>query len=728
MERDDRGRTLLYVAARRGRADLLRRALDACKGAGVNLANRAGKTPLHAAAVCGDAECVEMLFYRDASVDARDDNERTPLWAACRRGNAEAVACLCRLGADPNAQDASLVPPLVCAAAHGEDGAVHALLTSARGRVRVDEREMLGCTALWAAAEGGELEAATTLLGAGADPDARNAFGRPPLVAAAVRGHAEMCVALIADGADANLADDDGETACYVAAFENKVSALKALLKVAPDLDPDAVNAEGNTPLIGACWAGNPEAVRTLLEHGARLTGRSIDLERANEDGRTALIAACWRGEHACARLLLDAGARVDATDLDGRSALWAAARAGDAVSVKMLLSRGADPSAFDRRRDAFSAGAGVASCTPLFAAVWQEEHDAAEALLAGGADPFVGDAEGRTPMSLVNSGDDAHAEHTRRIRELLLDRCEEIEADPKTLRRAKATRERRDAEQRRRGEEARAARAREAERAENEHAERRRELREVNAAFDALRVASEENRRAQQAVAFAENPRLNVRRPKATKPRDKKEGAPEQEKDARGDAAEKVSGGAQTANGNPAIIDPGAPPSRAEAQRLEARANAARLEARAAVARLAAADEIGGDGATRRARGLTAADLAGRLSTACLPRKSVTARLSEVSGSRRGSFDRRSLDYSGRESETRRRPGGDRAGARDSFATLRDEIRRKSLVVDEIPAIGEGEDGGEDEGDEGDEGDGAFGNVREARPRLDTLEVLGSE
>ena len=110
---------MLYVAARRGRADLLRRALDACKGAGVNLANRAGKTPLHAAAVCGDAECVEMLFYRDASVDARDDNERTPLWAACRRGNAEAVACLCRLGADPNAQDASLVPPLVCAAAHG---------------------------------------------------------------------------------------------------------------------------------------------------------------------------------------------------------------------------------------------------------------------------------------------------------------------------------------------------------------------------------------------------------------------------------------------------------------------------------------------------------------------------------------------------------------------------------------------------------------------------------
>ena len=120
-----------------------------------------------------------------------------------------------------------------------------------------------------------------------------------------------MCVALIADGADANLADDDGETACYVAAFENKVPALKALLKVAPDLDPDAVNAEGNTPLIGACWAGNPEAVRTLLEHGARLTGRSIDLERANEDGRTALIAACWRGEHACARLLLDGRLRT---------------------------------------------------------------------------------------------------------------------------------------------------------------------------------------------------------------------------------------------------------------------------------------------------------------------------------------------------------------------------------------------------------------------------------
>ena len=87
-----------------------------------------------------------------------------------------------------------------------------------------------------------------------------------------------------------------------------------------------------------------------------------------------------------------------------------------------------------DARRDAFSAGAGVATCTPLFAAVWQEEHDAVMALLRSGADPSVGDGEGRSPLSLVECGSADHSENTRRIRAALVNAVIQSEKSPETL------------------------------------------------------------------------------------------------------------------------------------------------------------------------------------------------------------------------------------------------------------------------------------------------------
>jgi hypothetical protein len=244
-------------------------------------------------------------------------------------------------------------------------------------------------------------------MSAGADTNVPNKFGRTALIAAAMQGNTELCLALMATGADVNLGDEDGETALYVAAFENKAETVEALLTAARG-NINQGNKEKNTPLIGACWQGNAEAVAALLT-------KHPDMEEVNEDGRTALIASCWRGNHACTKLLLKAGALVDTVDNDGRSALWAAARAGDGISIELCVAHGGDLKRMDARRDAFSAGAGVAACTPLFAAVWQEETAAVTALLVAGADPILGDSEGRAPIDVVSSGGT-----TKVIRELL--------------------------------------------------------------------------------------------------------------------------------------------------------------------------------------------------------------------------------------------------------------------------------------------------------------------
>lgn len=49
-------------------------------------------------------------------------------------------------------------------------------------------------------------------------------------------------------------------------------------------------------------------------------------------------------------------------------------------------------------------AGAGVASCTPLFAATWCGMTNAAKVMLEEGADPKLGDSEKRTPMDIAET------------------------------------------------------------------------------------------------------------------------------------------------------------------------------------------------------------------------------------------------------------------------------------------------------------------------------------
>ena len=511
-ETDERGRTLLYVACRKGDARFARRALELSSGDTVNFTNVAGKHALYAAAAGGDEHVVELVIKAGAALEKKDRQGRSPLWAACYHLRPSAVARLLCLGADPSARDGDGTTPLIAAAAaeggggernaRGEKRAalerraretVTAALTfSDPDALDLEHREWLaGCTALWAACASGSVGVALELIAAGADVDAKNAHGRTPLLAAALGGHCEIVLALVAAGANIDAADDEGETPLYAAAFENHPTTVAALVAAGADVDggePETITkagsgsfdedrkerlaedrndtkelrgdeendaAAGNVrferltpeeketpetpsprrfagrhpPLVGACWRGNAAAVAAMLADGP---GRRPDLERVTSDGRTALAASCWRGEHACARLLLAAGAEVDHADADGRTALWAAARAGDATSVRLCVERGGDVDRKDARREAFSAGAGVATCTPLFAAVWQEEHDAVRALLDAGADPRAGDGEGRAPLSLVDRGSADHTDNTRRIREMLLDAVAKVEKSEK--------------------------------------------------------------------------------------------------------------------------------------------------------------------------------------------------------------------------------------------------------------------------------------------------------
>jgi len=106
-------------------------------------------------------------------------------------------------------------------------------------------------------------------------------------------------------------------------------------------VDPNTVDAQGNTLLILAAREGHRDAVATLLKYRPKLAHR-------NSAGDTALMLAVLKGHADVVDLLLDAGAPVNH---DGWTPLMYAAFEGRADLADRLLQRGADVNALAPNR-----------------------------------------------------------------------------------------------------------------------------------------------------------------------------------------------------------------------------------------------------------------------------------------------------------------------------------------------------------------------------------------
>jgi ankyrin repeat protein len=145
------------------------------------------------------------------------------------------------------------------------------------------------------------LEFIKFLLDHGADPNARakdNTLtrtiftmqwffeaGSTPFIRAAQSSDVEVMKLLLKYGADAMLKTDFGDTALTAAAgigwvegvtYEHSAKANVETVKLLLDLglDPNAANADGRTPLMGAALKGRSEVVQVLVDHGAQLDQR----------------------------------------------------------------------------------------------------------------------------------------------------------------------------------------------------------------------------------------------------------------------------------------------------------------------------------------------------------------------------------------------------------------------------------------------------------------------
>lgn len=336
--------------------------------------------------------------------------------------------------------------PLVDAVKNRDAVAVRDLLKQQPGLVNIAQVD--GTTALHWATDHDDVATAGMLLRAGANAKAANRYGVTPLYSAAVSGNAAMIELLLKAGADANTQLPEGETALMTAARTGKVDAMRMLLAHGANVNAKE-RWKNQTALMWAAHEGNADAVKVLLEVGANINDRSIF-------GWTPLLFAARQGQVATIAALVAGGANVNDTLPDGTSALITAVQGLNYEAASVLLDHGADPNAsgqgwtalhqavwsrrpqrgqnnpgqkphgtlssFDLAKRLVAKGADINArqtkeptsdmegrnslsrfgATPFFLAAKSCDVPMMKVLLDLGADPFISNLEGDTPLMVA--------------------------------------------------------------------------------------------------------------------------------------------------------------------------------------------------------------------------------------------------------------------------------------------------------------------------------------
>jgi uncharacterized protein len=401
------GTTALHYAVYHNDAPLVESLLKA--GANPSAINQYGSTPLLEAAVWGNPVVMERLLKAGAKVDQGNGDGQTALMILARTSNVEAAKLLIKHGANVNAVEQwHDQTALMLAAAESQPAMVKLLLEhgakpDARSKLnhwtrmvtaepRAQMREVGGLTALLYAARQGCLECAKLLVEAHSDVNLPDPEGVTPLIMAVTNFHFDLGAYLVSKKANVNTWDWWGRTPLYAAVDLNtiphggrpdqpsldnttSVEMIKILLDaganpnaqlklfppyraVGPDRGADMMLTMGATPLLRAAKAGDAEATRLLLEHGA-------NPNLPNIQGITPVMAAAGLGSNeidtrgrfktqpeqvACIDLLVKAGGDVNARDGRGQTALHGAALFGYDEVIKDLVAHNADINAKDSK------------------------------------------------------------------------------------------------------------------------------------------------------------------------------------------------------------------------------------------------------------------------------------------------------------------------------------------------------------------------------------------
>jgi ankyrin repeat protein len=328
--------------------------------ANVNEAEPDGATPLHWAAYMNDVETAKLLIGARANVNAANRHGVGALSLACLNGNAAMLEVLLKAGADSNARTGGGETVLMTCARNGKPDAIKVLLTHGAD-VNAKENAQGQTALMWAAAEN-HVEAVRALIEGGADLRAYSKGGFTGLLFAVRNGHMDTVRLLLKSGADVNSATSTPSSVRRIRAGSYDTG------------EPDAFTSA----LVLAVANGHFELASFLLDAGAD--------PNAARQGWTALHHITW----------------VRNPGFDDRSMAPEGSGSIDSLEmVRRLAARGADVNA----RMTKPAVGGPSSnlnnvgATPFLLSAKAGDVELMRLLLGLGADPFLANADGTTPL-----------------------------------------------------------------------------------------------------------------------------------------------------------------------------------------------------------------------------------------------------------------------------------------------------------------------------------------
>jgi ankyrin repeat protein len=258
------------------------------------------RTPLHYAALGGDADLVGWLVSKGAKLELGDDHHKTPLHLAAMGDRTAAVAALVKAGAGLETRDDYLRTALVLCARERGQAATGRLLIEAGANV--DALDKFGDSALGLAAWRGKADFVDLLLEKGAKVPESGPAWSAMLSEAAAHGLTALFGRLTGGGQDVKALDPSGVSLLHAAAAGGSAGIVGLLID--RGFDPARPNRLGWAPLHYAALDGRLDAARLLLERGARIDARTIM-------GQSAYDVAKERGMESVASFLAAKGADI---------------------------------------------------------------------------------------------------------------------------------------------------------------------------------------------------------------------------------------------------------------------------------------------------------------------------------------------------------------------------------------------------------------------------------
>ena len=210
--------------------DIVKHFLD--KGA--NPDSLYGKTPLFIACQNAYVNIVKLLLERGASPNFLTPiTKLTPLHAAAINGNTEIIQILIKAGAYVNPK--GLVTPISFAVSHGNFDAVVTLINEG-AKINIHQsNDNVRYSPLYVACAKGYLNIVMFLVESGAKIEIKDTNNATPLIVASIKNYSRIVEFLVNRGANVNAQTTSGDTALIYASKNSNVELVKFLLSKGAD-------------------------------------------------------------------------------------------------------------------------------------------------------------------------------------------------------------------------------------------------------------------------------------------------------------------------------------------------------------------------------------------------------------------------------------------------------------------------------------------------------------